>query len=80
MRIISPTKVVIERNTPNINNVLYFETNKKTESTYHIKENDINLIIHTKTNNIKIEKKRIKIEYTILDSNNDYEYYIEMSE
>ena len=80
LKIISPNKIILTRTTNEIDSTLYFESNKTHQAIYVIKENDLSLEINIRTNNIEITDKYIKITYTVIDSNNDYEYYIEMSE
>ena len=45
-----------------------------------IKENNLSLYIEVRTNKIEINEEYIKVIYTVIDSNEEYEYYIEMSE
>ena len=45
-----------------------------------IKKEGYNIEIDIKTTLLNIEKDKIEIHYTIIDSNNNYEYIIEMSE
>lgn len=59
---------------------MYFETNKKTSSEYTLKEKNISIPIDIKTTNIKLTETKINIQYTVIDSNENYEYNIEMSE
>ena len=59
---------------------MYFETNKKTSTEYTLKEKNISIPIDIKTTNIKITATKINIQYTVIDSNENYEYNIEMSE
>ena len=80
IKIISPNKIILTRTTNEIDSTLYFEINKTHQAIYLIKENNLSLEINIRTNNIEITDKHIKITYTVIDSNNDYEYYIEMSE
>lgn len=80
LKIISPTKLILNRTTDKIDSTLYFETNKILTSDYIIKENSLSLGIDIRTNKLELNNNYIKITYTVIDSNNDYEYYIEMSE
>ncbi|MEE3343476.1 MAG: hypothetical protein VZS44_05250 [Bacilli bacterium] len=57
-----------------------FINNKKSIIDYLVKENNINLEIEMKTTNISITAKSIKIQYIIIDSNIEYELYIETSD
>lgn len=80
IKILSEDKLVIERNNDLITSTLIFEKGKKTSSLYRIKEEDITLEINIKTKYLKISDNLIDIAYTIIDSNTDYQYKIEMSE
>lgn len=80
LKITSPTKLILNRTTKEIEMNLYFDINKVLTADYHIKENNLSLGIDIRTNKIEINDNYIKIQYTVIDSNNDYEYYIEMSE
>ena len=59
---------------------MYFETKKVISSIYTLKENNITINIDILTNKIELNKKNIKILYTVIDSDIEYEYNIEMSE
>ena len=58
---------------------MIFNTDKSIIN-YLIKDNNINLDIKMNTTNIEINNKYIKINYIILDSNNEYEFYLETSD
>lgn len=77
---LSPEKIILERNNDLINSVLLFENKKTTTSSYYIKKEEITLEININTKHIKISDNMINIAYTIIDSNTDYQYKIEMSE
>lgn len=76
----SVNKLILNRETPEINSTIYFEPQTITTSFYKIKDNDITLEINIKTNQMEITDTTIKIVYTVLDSSIEYEYKIEMSE
>ena len=71
---------MIQRKNDLINSTLIFEENLKSSSIDYIKEEDITLEINIKTNKINLSNNTIDITYTIIDSNTDYQYKIEMSE
>ena len=77
--IILKNKIIILRENNEINNILYFEKEKIIPSKYNIKDNNITFEINIKTKNIEINNNFIKIKYLVIDSNEEYEYYIEMS-
>lgn len=80
LKIISPTKLILKRSTKEIDSIIYFEENKILPSEYNLKDNNLSLNIDIRTNKINLKDEFIKISYTVIDSNNNYEYYIEMSE
>lgn len=80
LKIISPTKLILKRITKEIDSIIYFEENKILPSEYNLKDNNLSLNIDIRTNKINLQDEFIKISYTVIDSNNNYEYYIEMSE
>ena len=80
LKIISPNKIILNRNNDNIECTLYFEKNKKTSSLYFLKEEGYNIEIDIKTTSLEINDNIIIINYTVIDSNENYEYIIEMSE
>ena len=59
---------------------MVFANNKKTKATYFIKEYNTNLEFDIQTNDVIITEKKIKLDYTVTDSNENYIYQIEMSE
>ena len=80
IEIVSPKKLILNRVTDEIDTRLYFELNKTIPAIYTIKENNLSLRINIRIKELEINDKYIKVTYTVMDSNNDYEYYIEMSE
>lgn len=80
LKIISPTKLILKRSTKEIDSIIYFEENKILPSDYSLKDNNLSLNIDIRTDKINLNNEFIKISYTVIDSNNNYEYYIEMSE
>lgn len=80
IKILSSNNIVMNRNNKEIDITLYFELNKKTKSIYILKKEGYTIEIELKTTNIKIEDNKIDIYYEVIDSNDKYEYIIEMSE
>ena len=78
INILSPNKLILLRENNEIKNIIYFESNKTTQSLYTIKENDLTLEIDIKTINIVINNNNINIIYLVKDSNTKYDYNIEM--
>ena len=77
---LSSNKVIIQRNNDLINSTYIFELGKVIPSQCYIKGEGLTLEIDIKTNFLKITDNMIYIAYTIIDSNTDYQYKIEMSE
>jgi len=80
LKIITPTKLILNRTTKEIDSTYYFEINKILTVDYTNKENNLSWCIDIITNQTQISDSYIKIKYTVIDSDNNYEYYIEMSE
>lgn len=79
INILSTKELILERKNEEIEQKIIFRDGKKTESIYKMKENNINLIIQIETKKITINDEKIIINYKIIDSNDEYEYYIEKS-
>ena len=73
-------KIIFKRESDKYTSTMIFILNKKTLIDYQIKDNNIFLEIEMLTKKIEVTDKFLKIEYLITDSNNEYEYYIEMSD
>ena len=80
LQIVSPEKLILNRTNKEIDSSLYFELNKVMPAIYTIKENELSINIDIRTNELEINDKYIKVAYTVIDSDTNYEYYIEMSE
>lgn len=76
----SSEKLILNRKTNTIDCTYYFIQNKTIPSIYCIKENDLSLEFNIRTDNIEKTNNHIKINYTVTDTNNKFEYNIEMSE
>ena len=57
-----------------------FEQKKSTTSIYFLKQSMLNLEIDIEVLSLKIEENELNINYLVKDSNNEYEYKIEMSD
>ena len=57
-----------------------FELNKNSTTEYYLKSQNLFIDIDIKVISLKIEENIINIEYLVIDSNNKYEYKIEMSD
>ena len=73
-------KLILIRENNDFKNILIFDLNKETISEYLLKENDLTIELNIKTNLVEIEDNYIKVRYLVIDSDNEYEYNIEMSD
>lgn len=74
------SKVILKRDNNEYICNMIFQINKNNMINYYSKDNDIYLDVEMKTININITDKCIKIKYLIIDSDTEYEYYVEMSD
>ena len=74
------SKLILIRENDEFKNILIFDLNKETISEYLLKENDLTIELNIKTNLVEIEDNYIKVRYLVIDSDNEYEYNIEMSD
>lgn len=73
-------KLILIRENDEFKNILIFDINKETISEYLLKENDLTIELNIKTNLVEIDNNYIKVRYLVIDSDNEYEYNIEMSD
>lgn len=73
-------KLILIRENDEFKNILIFDLNKETISEYLLKENDLTIELNIKTNLVEINDNYIKVRYLVIDSDNEYEYNIEMSD
>ena len=73
-------KLILIRENDEFKNILIFDLNKETISEYLLKENDLTIELNIKTNLVEIDDNYIKVRYLVIDSDNEYEYSIEMSD
>lgn len=59
---------------------IIFTLDKVTKSEYYLKEMHTSLEFNIKTTKITITEKKIIINYQVLETENEYEYIIEMSD
>ena len=72
--------IKLSRNNEKFSNEIIFELNKEYNTEYYIKDLKANLDFKVKTNKIMITDQKIEIKYQIIDSKDEYEYLIEMSD
>lgn len=80
IKIVSPNSLILNRSNDIVECTMNFELNKICSAIYTIKKEEYTIEIDIKTTNIEITDEKININYTVVDSNNSYEYIIEMSE
>lgn len=73
-------KIILSRNNEKFSNELVFELLKDYDTEYYIKELNTSINIKIKTTYLLIENNKIEIHYNVLDSNDEYLYFIEMSD
>ena len=73
-------KLILIRENDEFKNILIFDITKETISEYLLKENDLTIELNIKTNLVEIDDNYIKVRYLVIDSDNEYEYNIEMSD
>ena len=73
-------KLILIRENDEFKNILIFDLNKETISEYLQKENHLTIELNIKTNLVEIDDNYIKVRYLVIDSDNEYEYNIEMSD
>lgn len=72
--------MILKRSNNELDSIIYFEKNKIIPASFTIKENNLSLNIDIRTDKIEISDNHVKVLYTVIDSDNSYEYHIEMSE
>lgn len=80
LKILSPNQLVLLRENTEIKSIIYFQKNKNLPSLYTLKKKDLTLEINIKTLNIVINDNSINIIYLVNESNEKFEYNIEMSD
>ena len=77
---IGKEEVILVRENKEFKNVLIFREDKNTITEYLLKENGFVLELHIKTISLVIKDNMIEIVYQVIETDNVYEYKIEMSE
>lgn len=76
--IINNNELVLIRDNPEFSQKIIFTSGKETKSEYFIKEYNTTLNINILTTNLTILPDKIKISYKIVDSEELYDYQIEI--
>ena len=75
---INHNNIIFKRENEEFIHIINFTEGKTIPTNYHLKENDLDIEININTKSIKIEEDRIIINYKVIESDNDYEFIIEM--
>ena len=78
--IIDNEKITLLRENNEFSHGMIFQKNITTESEYYLKESGYSLEFNIKTTNLIIKDNKIDITYEILESENIYNYVLEMSD
>ena len=73
-------EVIFTRENQEIIHTMIFNKQKTTVSIYYLKELHHSLEFNIKTTNLKVTNNKVIINYQIQETNNEYEYIIEMSD
>ena len=71
---------MLARESKEFSNMIIFNLNKITKNEYYLKEYNTSIDIQVKTTKININEEIIEIYYTIIDTNEEFLYVLEMSE
>ena len=71
-------KLILIRDNEKFTHKFIFDIDKITKSEYYIKELNTSIDILIKTTNLIYNDKELKIDYEIIDSNNEYSYILDM--
>lgn len=77
---INNNEIIYIRDGLEFSNLLHFKLDKITESEYLLKEQDYTISIPIKTMLLNIEENKFKVIYQVIDSEDEYEFNIEMSD
>lgn len=72
--------IIFTRENSEMHHTMIFNLNKITTSEYYLKELHTSLEFNIKTTILNITDRQFKINYEVLETNNEYEYIIEMSD
>ncbi len=73
-------EIILIRENKEFKNILIFKENKDTITQYLLKENGVNLELNIKTISLIKKDNLIEIVYMVKETDNIYEYKIEMSD
>ncbi len=71
--------IILQRENSEFQNTIIFNPNQDTISTYLLKENNLTIELNIHTDQINITDNQININYTVLESNCEYDYHINIT-
>lgn len=77
---LSNEKVILIRESSEFNHGMVFSLNQTTKTSYYLKELNSSIDVSLLTTNLVLTDNLITIQYTIIDTNTEYLFKIEMSE
>ena len=77
---IKNNEIIVIRDNSKFTHAMQFQKDKTHKSNYLLKEPDLNLELNIKTKELDIKEDKIYIKYEILESNNIFEYKIELED
>ena len=77
---INNDELILIRENDEFKNILNFIENKKTVTSYLLKESNTEIELNIKTESLLISDNSIEIVYMIIETDNIYEYKIEVSD
>lgn len=78
--VIEKEKIILIRENKEFKNTIVFKLNEETISEYLLKENNFVIELKIYTIQMDISNNLLLINYLVVDSDNQYEFYMEMSE
>lgn len=78
--VIEKEKIILIRENKEFKNTIVFKLNEETISEYLLKENSFVIELKIYTIQMDISNNLLLINYLVVDSDNQYEFYMEMSE
>lgn len=77
---IKNNEIIVIRDNSKFTHAMLFQKDKTHKSNYLLKESGLNLELNIKTRELDIKEDKIYIKYEILESNNIFEYKIELED
>ena len=78
--IINKEKITLIRENDEISHSMFYQENTTNSSEYYLKQSNYSLEFNILTTKLIIEKNKLDITYKVIESENIYNYVLEMSE